>query len=100
LNINQSCFSDYSHKFPSDYATGEWGIMSGHWNPTKLFIDTCAMLGLAYDLKRSRTAAATRERLALKIHEEKLREGINEQLSLFDRFVGRLFFGRSEEQLF
>ncbi|KAJ0410062.1 hypothetical protein ATCC90586_006455 [Pythium insidiosum] len=93
-------YHNYHHKFPSDYATSEWGITSGQWNPTKLFIDVCAAIGLASDLKRSRTAAATRERLAIKVHEERLKAGVTEQISLFDKMLGRLFFGRSEEQLF
>lgn len=56
-------------------------------------------MGLAYDLKRSRTAAATRERLAIKVHEEMLKQGLSAHLSLFDRTLGRLFFGRSQEQI-
>jgi len=90
-------YHNYHHKYPADYATSEWGITSGQWNPTKLFIDTCASLGLASDLKRSRTAAATRERLAIKVHEERLKSGVAQ---LPGSFIGRLFFGRSEEQLF
>uniref|UniRef100_K3X369 Fatty acid desaturase domain-containing protein n=1 Tax=Globisporangium ultimum (strain ATCC 200006 / CBS 805.95 / DAOM BR144) TaxID=431595 RepID=K3X369_GLOUD len=93
-------YHNYHHKYPSDYATSEWGITSGHWNPTKLFIDICAAVGLASDLKRSRTAAATRERLAIKVHEEMLKNGLTQQFSFFDRVIGRFFFGRSEEQLF
>ncbi|TMW67272.1 hypothetical protein Poli38472_012388 [Pythium oligandrum] len=89
-------YHNYHHKYPSDYATSEWGITSGHWNPTKLFIDMCAVFGQAYDMKRSRTAAATRERLAIKEHEERLKAGVAHQASV----IGRLFFGRSEEQLF
>lgn len=73
-------------------------MTTGHWNPTKLFIDTCAVLGLAYDLKRSRTAAATRERLAIKVHQEKLKESVSQQLSFVDKLLGRAFFGRSEEE--
>ncbi|DBA00400.1 TPA: hypothetical protein N0F65_012931 [Lagenidium giganteum] len=92
-------YHNYHHKYPSDYATGEWGIMSGQWNPTKLFIDICAVLGLATDMKRSRTAAATRERLAIKVHEERLKESLKE-MSMFDKYVGRFFFGRPEEHLF
>lgn len=92
-------YHNYHHKYPADYATSEWGLTSGQFNPTKAFIDACAFLGLAYDLKRSRTAAATRERLAIKVHEEMLKQGISEHLSFFDRTVGRLFFGRSQEQI-
>lgn len=93
-------YHNYHHKYPADYATSEWGITSGQWNPTKLFIDMCAAVGLASDLKRSRTAAATRERLAIKVHEERLKAGVAAQFSLVDRIMGRFFFGRSEEQLF
>jgi len=93
-------YHNYHHKYPADYATSEWGITSGHWNPTKLFIDACAAIGLASDLKRSRTAAATRERLAIKVHEERLKAGVQAQVSGVDSFIGRLFFGRSEEQIF
>jgi stearoyl-CoA desaturase (delta-9 desaturase) len=92
-----SCLSLCSHKYPADYATSEWGITSGHWNPTKLFIDACAAVGLASDLKRSRTAAATRERLAIKVHEERLKAGVQAQVSGVDSLINRFYFGRSEE---
>jgi hypothetical protein len=93
----RSCLSLCSHKYPADYATSEWGITSGHWNPTKLFIDACAAVGLASDLKRSRTAAATRERLAIKVHEERLKAGVQAQVSGVDSLINRFYFGRSEE---
>jgi hypothetical protein len=40
-------------------------MLTGQWNPTKLFIDFCALLGLAYDLKRTKTAKSTREKFAI-----------------------------------
>ncbi|KAF1327377.1 hypothetical protein FI667_g7620, partial [Globisporangium splendens] len=93
-------YHNYHHKYPADYAASEWGITSGQWNPTKLFIDICAAVGLATDLKRSRTAAAKRELLAIKVHEEMLKKGVTEQLSFVDRTISRVFFGRSEDQMF
>lgn len=44
---------NYHHRYPHDYAASELGIGSGTWNPTKLFIDVCVILGLAYDRRRS-----------------------------------------------
>lgn len=42
-------FHNFHHSFPYDYSTSELG-----WklNPTKVFIDLMAILGLAYDLKK------------------------------------------------
>lgn len=42
---------DYHHTFPWDYAAAELGALE-QWNPTKAFIDTCALLGLVKDRKR------------------------------------------------
>jgi len=42
---------NYHHTYPRDYATSEFGI-SKRFNPTKAFIDACAFLGLAYDLRK------------------------------------------------
>jgi len=42
---------NYHHTFPRDYAASEFGFWS-QWNPTKLFIDFCAKVGLAYDLNK------------------------------------------------
>lgn len=42
---------NYHHAFPSDYATSEFGWHE-QWNPTRLFIDICATLGLVWDRKR------------------------------------------------
>ncbi|KAF0717217.1 Aste57867_2432 [Aphanomyces stellatus] len=43
---------NWHHVFPYDYAASEYGI-STQWNPTKLFIDTMAKLGLVWDRKRA-----------------------------------------------
>ncbi|RHY72864.1 hypothetical protein DYB34_011674, partial [Aphanomyces astaci] len=43
---------NWHHVFPYDYAASEFGI-SAQWNPTKLFIDTMAKLGLVTDRKRA-----------------------------------------------
>lgn len=43
---------NYHHKFPYDYATSEFGIWK-QMNPTKLFIDLLASLGLVWDRKRA-----------------------------------------------
>lgn len=48
---------NYHHTFPYDYATSEFGHMQ-QFNPTKLFIDACDWLGLAWDCKRA-TGACT-----------------------------------------
>lgn len=41
-------FHNFHHTFPQDYAASELGL---RFNPSKWFIDLCANLGLAYDLK-------------------------------------------------
>lgn len=69
--------------------------MTGQWNPTKLFIDVCATIGLASDLKRSRAAAATRDRVAAKQQQEKPKPY---QSTIVDKAFTRAFFGRSEEE--
>lgn len=43
---------NWHHTYPFDYATSEFGIF-GQWNPSKLLIDVCCWLGLAYDRKRA-----------------------------------------------
>lgn len=43
---------NWHHKYPFDYAASEFGI-DKQFNPTKLFIDTCCMFGLASDRKRA-----------------------------------------------
>ena len=50
---------NWHHRFPYDYAASEFGI-SSQFNPTKLFIDAFASVGLAWDLKR---ATGTWERM-------------------------------------
>ena len=50
---------NYHHAFPSDYATSEFGWYE-QWNPTRLFIDACAWIGLVYDRKRSDDMCASR----------------------------------------
>ena len=40
----------YHHAFPSDYATGEFGTS---FLDLTFFIDAMAMIGQAYDLKRT-----------------------------------------------
>lgn len=42
-------FHNYHHVFPFDYTVSEYGIKL---NPTTIFIDLMAKVGLAYDLKR------------------------------------------------
>ena len=46
---------NWHHKYPYDYAASEFGITS-QFNPTKLFIDTCCFLGLAWNRKRATSA--------------------------------------------
>lgn len=43
---------NWHHKYPFDYAASEYGV-DKQYNPTKLFIDVCCMLGLASDRKRA-----------------------------------------------
>jgi len=43
---------NWHHKYPYDYATSEFGGLK-NLNPTKMFIDTCAALGLVYGRKRA-----------------------------------------------
>ena len=43
---------NYHHTFPSDYAASEFGTLY-QFNPTKIFIDTCALLSLIWDRNRS-----------------------------------------------
>lgn len=43
---------NWHHKYPFDYAASEFGV-DRQFNPTKLFIDTCAALGLVYNRKRA-----------------------------------------------
>lgn len=45
---------NYHHTFPRDYATSEFGMLK-QYNLTKLFIDFCASIGLAYDLNTEKT---------------------------------------------
>ena len=45
---NGEGFHNYHHKFPQDYATGEFGW---YYNPTCMFIDLGAYLGQVYDRK-------------------------------------------------
>ncbi|EQC27056.1 stearoyl-CoA desaturase (delta-9 desaturase) [Saprolegnia diclina VS20] len=87
---------NFHHKFPSDYATGEMGILQ-QWNPTKAFIDLMALVGQAYDLKRSRTSTSTRERVAAAVEAEAAK-GIAPPPSTWDQFTSWLFFGRTEDQ--
>jgi len=93
---------NYHHKYPHDYATGEWGIFSGQWNPTKFFIDVCAALGLAWDMKRSKTAAATRKKNEMLKMEQDAKNVIVHKtfLGTIDGKIGALFFGRKEEEMF
>lgn len=43
---------NWHHKYPFDYAASEFGV-NKQYNPTKLFIDACCLLGLASDRKRA-----------------------------------------------
>jgi len=48
---------NWHHKYPFDYAASEYGI-SSQFNPSKLFIDMMAFLGLVWDRKRGTSAWA------------------------------------------
>ena len=56
---------NWHHKYPFDYAASEFGV-DQQFNPTKLFIDTCCMLGLASERKRA-TGAWSK----LRVHRER-----------------------------
>ena len=43
---------NWHHKYPFDYAVSEFGVTT-QFNPTKLFIDGCAGLGLVTNRKRA-----------------------------------------------
>jgi len=43
---------NWHHKYPFDYAASEFGIAK-QFNPTKLFIDTCAAMGWVTERKRA-----------------------------------------------
>jgi len=49
---------NWHHKYPYDYAASEFGVMA-QFNPTKLFIDSCAALGLVKSRKRATHARAS-----------------------------------------
>jgi len=53
---------DYHHMFPWDYAAAELDAWD-QWNPTKAFIDTCALVGLVTGRRRCsvRLQTATRQ---------------------------------------
>jgi len=55
---------NWHHTYPYDYAASEFGITS-QFNPTKLFIDTCAAFGLVSKRKRA-TGAWQSRKLRLK----------------------------------
>lgn len=57
---------NWHHKFPYDYAASELGV-SQQFNPTKMFIDVCAFVGLVKDRKRATNAweALKKNRLGL-----------------------------------
>jgi len=46
---------NWHHKYPFDYAASEFGV-SSQFNPSKLFIDACAAVGLVWGRKRTSVA--------------------------------------------
>lgn len=58
---------NWHHKYPFDYAASEFGV-DQQFNPTKMFIDACYLLGLVTDCKRGTGAWA---KLKLQRKEEK-----------------------------
>jgi stearoyl-CoA desaturase (delta-9 desaturase) len=48
---------NWHHKFPFDYAASEFGV-SSQFNPSKLFIDAMAAIGLVWNRKRGTAAWA------------------------------------------
>jgi stearoyl-CoA desaturase (Delta-9 desaturase) len=66
---------NWHHKYPYDYAASEFGVVK-QYNPTKLFIDTCCLLGLASECKR-----ATGSWSKLKLKRERELSGSSEVMS-------------------
>jgi len=64
---------NWHHKYPSDYATSEMGFFK-RFNPTKLFIDTCALFGLVWDRQRS---ISTWKIAKAKMEQNKLSENLS-----------------------
>lgn len=64
---------NWHHTYPFDYAASEYGIF-GRYNPSKLFIDLCAWLGLASDRKRATHLWAERRR---RLEQRRTRAGEN-----------------------
>jgi len=61
----------YHHAYAFDYATSEFGVL-GQWNPSKFFIDTMALFGLAWNRKRAtHLAVKARERNGFLTADEK-----------------------------
>jgi stearoyl-CoA desaturase (delta-9 desaturase) len=60
---------NWHHKYPFDYAASEFGVTK-QYNPTKLFVDICCMLGLASDRKRA-TGAWAKLRSSRVLQEDK-----------------------------
>nr|CCA17242.1 acylCoA desaturase 1 putative [Albugo laibachii Nc14] len=87
-------YHNYHHKYPFDYATSEGGIFFGQWNPTKCFIDFCALMGWAYDLKRSRSAAAVREQHYVKRSSEVEGSSKIPLRKLFQGMLSRIYLGK------
>lgn len=52
-----SGWHNWHHKYPFDYAASEFGI-SSQFNPSKLFIDILAAVGLVWGRKRGTAAWA------------------------------------------
>jgi len=63
LSIGEG-WHNWHHKYPFDYAASELGI-SAQFNPTKLFLDTCASFGIVYDRRRQTHLWAKRQEAIL-----------------------------------
>lgn len=55
------CWHNWHHTYCWDYADAELGALQ-QWNPTKVFIDTMALFGLAYNRKRALNAWEKKKR--------------------------------------
>lgn len=51
---------NYHHSFPWDYKSAELG--NNHMNFTTWFIDTCALIGLAHNLKTAKSSIVDSKR--------------------------------------
>jgi len=65
----------WHHAFPFDYAASELGSLE-QYNPTKLFLDSCALLGLVWNRKTGQRMWAEKKKRLLKARAEEMKEDV------------------------